>query len=249
MKKKEIIDASTPRFTEGNIKVGKMLTWSKLAGSGAIKGCSGTCGKYCQGCYNPEKPSKSACYCFGSYNIYPNVINSHIRNTVSMRKDMKGTFKILDDQIKRKKNNLPIRIHAAGEIESAEELNGWINLAKKNPKNKFYVYTKNVEAVDSVMTKLKNNKKGLPNNFTILISIWHESNINEYLKWKNCKNIKAFAYCDNFDYAKAGLDIKVMCPAYKLNEKGKVKLSHELTCDKCKICFNSKAKVIGCLNH
>ena len=34
----------------GNIKIGQtMWSWNKLAGSGEIAGCKGTCGKHCNG--------------------------------------------------------------------------------------------------------------------------------------------------------------------------------------------------------
>ena len=47
---------NVPHFYNGNIKVGDMLTWNKLAGCGTLNGCKGTCGKYCKGCYNEEDP-------------------------------------------------------------------------------------------------------------------------------------------------------------------------------------------------
>ena len=49
---------------------------------------------------------------------------------------------------------------------------------------------------------------------------------------------------DGYDYSKK-LKIDCYCPAY--DKSGK--LSHDLTCDKCKICFQKKAKVCGCYSH
>ena len=82
------------RFVKnGNIKVGRsMWTFNKLAGSGEIAGCQGTCGKHCMGCYNHEDPKKSPCYVFKSYVVYGwdhgTVVQGHIRNTNIMRNDI-----------------------------------------------------------------------------------------------------------------------------------------------------------------
>ena len=65
-----------------------------------------------------------------------------------------------------------------------------------------------------------------------------------YNKWKHLDCIRAFVYDDGYDYSKL-LKIDCYCPAY--DKSGK--LSHELTCDKCKICFQKKAKVCGCYSH
>lgn len=239
-------------FFAGNIKVGNMLTWNKLAGGGTINGCKGSCAGCCEGCYNPNNPEKSECYVFQSYVQYgDHVIGPHIRNTNAIRHNLKDTFKELDLQLSRRKVVLPIRIHASGEIESAQELMAWFDLARKHPEYPFYIYSKNFEVIDKVMTRLKVNKKQMiPSNFFLNISIWHENGIDCYLHWKNCKNIRAFVYDDGFDYAAHGLHIDGRCPAYRLDPKtGKVKLHHDLTCDKCKLCFQPKAKVLTCLSH
>lgn len=47
----------------GNIKVGKIWTWNKLAGSGVIAGCKGTCGKHCTGCYKADNPKNRLAMC------------------------------------------------------------------------------------------------------------------------------------------------------------------------------------------
>jgi len=242
---------NNPSFFNGNVKVGKMLTWSKLAGAGEIKGCKGSCGEFCKGCYNPDNPFKSSCFCFKSYAQYPAVVPAHIRNTLAMRTDMKGTFKVLDESLKRKRTNYPVRIHAAGELESADELSGWIDLASKHSERVFYIYTKNFKAVDEVLTKLKeknvskNEKKILPDNFFINFSVWHENGIKEYLKWKDYDNVRAYIYLDGFDYKKYGMEIDYKCPAY--NEKGK--MDHRFTCDKCKVCLSNRHKICGCYSH
>lgn len=228
----------------GNIKIGNsMWSWNKLAGAGEISGCKGSCGKHCKGCYDPENPRKSPCYVFKSYVQYgwdkSTVVKSHIQNTRIMREDPKRAFKEINLQITRaKKKPSAIRIHASGELESASELQGWVDVAKNHPGIMFYLYTKNYEAVDKVLNK----EKELPKNFFINISIWHNIGIKCYEKWKQIKNIRAFVYDDG-----VGLKVKpdCYCPAY--DKKGK--LHHDITCDKCKICFQEKAKICACYAH
>jgi len=250
-----------PHFTNGNIKVGNMLTWNKLAGAGYLLGVLGSCGEFCKGgCYDCKNPMKSPCYVFKSYAQYgASVIDSHTINTLWMRYKMAQTFTILNKQLKKMKKSKPIRIHASGEFESAEEVKGWFRLAELNPSFPFYVYTKAYKYVDEAMEDwMKLHGKNIPDNFYINVSIWHESGVEFYHKWEHVDNIKAFVYNDGYDYA-GKLEMKCNCPAYKketkVDKKGNVKervvLKHDLTCDRCKLCFinNKGAKVISCLDH
>ena len=233
----------------GNIKIGQtMWSWNKLAGSGEIAGCKGTCGKHCNGCYNADNPRKSPCYVFKSYNLYgwdqSSVVKGHVRNTNIMRSDMHHAFNDIQLQLKRaRKKPSAVRIHASGELETAQELREWIETAEMFPEIPFYVYTKAYEILDEVLSDIDNDS--IPDNFTILISVWHENGIQMFNKWKYLNCIKAFVYVDHeYDYANK-LNINCYCPAYDQNGK----LSHDFTCDKCRICFNKKCKVIGCYNH
>ena len=237
----------TARFVKnGNIKIGNtMWSWNKLAGKGEIAGCKGTCGEHCHGCYNEEDPRKSPCYVFKSYNIYgwdhSSVVKGHIRNTKVMRDNIEKAFRDIRLQLKRaRKKPSAVRIHAAGELETTHELRGWIETARMTPDIPFYIYTKAYEVLDEVLGSMDE----MPKNFFINVSIWHENGIDIYNKWKHLDNIRAFVYDDGYDYSKL-LDINCYCPAYDKNGK----LSHELTCDKCRICFQKKAKVCGCYSH
>ena len=231
----------------GNIKVGKMWTWSKLAGKGVISGCKGTCGNYCKGCYDENNPKKSPCYVFKSYVQYGwdngTPVRAHIRNTLVMSNNINKAFEDIRLQLKRaKKKPNAVRIHAAGELQSCKELRMWLETASLYPNIPFYIYTKAYDKVDKVLSSL--NKDDIPNNFFINISIWHQSGIKTYNKWKHLDIIRAFVYDDGYDYSKK-IKIDCYCPAYDKNGK----LSHELTCDKCKICFQDKVKVCGCYDH
>lgn len=231
-----------PHFNKsGNIKVGRIWTWSTLMGNinWYIEklGCSvcGTCGNHCQGCM-------SACYVRKSYR-YSSVKYGHARNTLSLRLYPQETLEKLDGFIVRAKNKPDvIRINQSGEIESLAQFRIWKELASRHPEIKFYLYTKAFDIViDELLTE------DTPSNLTVLISIWHESGITEFRAVEHLKNVKAFVYDDGFDYSAFGLEIQTYCKAY--GENGK--LNKEITCQKCKKCFNRSAshKVIGCLEH
>ena len=232
----------------GNIKIGQtMWSWNKLAGSGEIAGCKGTCGEHCSGCYNAENPRKSPCYVFKSYVMRgwdtSSVVKGHVRNTNIMRNDINHAFSDIRLQLARaKKRPSAIRIHASGELESAQELREWIKTAEMFPEIPFYVYTKAYEILDEVLSEMSNDT--MPSNMFINVSIWHENGIDVYNKWKHLNCIRAFVYDDGYEYGDK-LKIDCYCPAYDKNGK----LHHDLTCDKCKICFQRKAKVCGCYNH
>lgn len=223
----------------GNIKLGNTWTFSKLATDklfiSEIGTCTGSCGKYCAGC-------SKACYVVKSYR-YPSVVKGHMRNSLAFRLDL---FKAFDDLRKqlmraRKKPSL-VRINQSGEMESELEVRLWSELAKEFPNIRFWFYTK---AFDLVTPLLLDGS--IPDNMTVLFSIWHEYGIQEFKKVMHLDNVKAFVYCDGFDYEAHGIHVTTMCNAYDKNGK----LNHELTCDKCTKCFSRLAshKIIGCFEH
>jgi hypothetical protein len=239
----------TARFVKtGNMKIGHtMWSWNKLAGSGVIAGCQGTCGNHCQGCYNMDDPKKSPCYVFKSYNRYgwddSSVVKGHIRNTQVMRDNIEKAFSDIKLQLSRaSKKPSAVRIHSSGELETVQEFREWIDTATIAPEVPFYIYSKNYEVLDEVLSIMDTKK--IPKNFFINISIWHEEGIDIYNKWKHLDCIRAFVYDDGYDYSNV-LKFDCYCPAYDKNGK----LKHDLTCDKCKICFQKKAKVCGCYSH
>lgn len=225
-------------YANGNTKLGNMGSFSKLYGNKTYwindlnMAVKGTCGNYCAGC-------EKECYVRKSYR-HGSVMLNHARNTVSMRENTKQSFKDMDLQMSRKRKPFEIvRIHQSGEFEKAEEVDGWSDLARKHPETKFYVYTK---AYDLVVPKLLDGT--IPSNLTVLISIWHSYGMSEYEMVKSLPNVKAFVVDDGYDY---GLEFDTRCMAY--DSKGK--LNHNITCDKCKKCFNrgKKSKVIACYEH
>lgn len=228
--------------SQGNIKLGKTMgTISKLMGNELIyidklgTEVMGTCGGYCEGC-------KKACYVRKSYR-YPSVKLGHARTTLAMRSDLMKAFSDMDMQLSRKRKPfVTVRINQSGELESMAEFIGYCDLARLHPETQFYLYTK---ASDYIVEPLLAGVA--PDNITVLVSIWHEYGIDTYNMLKHLDNVKAFVYCDGYDYSQHGLEIQTMCHAY--DENGK--LDHDITCDKCKKCFNRLAscKVIGCNDH
>ena len=232
-------------YKGGNIKLGNMSVWSfsKLYGDDIFtlpdtgEQVKGSCGKYCTAC-------KGSCYVAKAAKRYPSTVICHGRNTIAMRTDLKALFDRMDRQIAaaRKKPDI-IRINQSGELESPEELESWINLSAKYPAIKFYVYSKAFDIITPVLEKLQT----IPENFTILFSVWHEYGLKEYKQFEKYTCVKAFAYNDfTFDYPAAGLNTTTKCYAYN----GK-KLNHEITCERCGKCFSRRAadKVILCDSH
>lgn len=245
----------------GNIKLGKRTaTWSVLYGDtmhtvkklGGLK-VKGTCGKHCKYCGHCQAGKKWApCYVAKSYR-YTSVVFRHAINTLWLREDPDAVYETLKKQISRKKIPLVfVRINQSGEFENLKQFQIWEKLAADFPNIKFWCYTKNYDVV--VPELLAGN---VPENLTILISIWHMQGIKAYKMVEHLSNTKAFVYCDkNHDpengwgeeeYAKHGIIIGTYCKAY--DEKGK--LNHDITCEVCNKCFNRVAccKVVGCNDH
>lgn len=221
----------------GNIKLGSMAVWSTLKGATPIyiqemgKSIVGTCGN-CADC-------EDACYVNASYR-YPSVKYSHARNTLGLRECPQKVFADLDDQLTfhEKPGKKPIelvRINQSGELENNAEFESWVNLALKHEGTRFYIYTKRY---DIVSPYIKEN--GLPKNFHVLYSVWHNTGKAEYEEVKDIPGVHAFVYDDGV----VGIKPDVYCPAYKDG-----KLDHEMTCNKCGLCFKSKVKAIGCHAH
>ena len=225
----------------GNTKVGGIWTWSTLFSNDYFyidKLCmevKGTCGGHCLGC-------KEKCYVKKSYR-YPSVKLGHARNTVALRIDPDHVADLLIGQIKRaKKQPGGCRFNQSGEIENTAQALAFIKIANACPDKFFYIYTK---AYDVIIPLLLDGI--VPDNMTVLISVWHEYGLEAYGLVKHLNNVKAFVYDDGFDYASHGLVINTYCKAY--GQDGK--MNHEITCDKCTKCFNRLAshKVIGCYEH
>lgn len=227
----------------GNIKLGGAIwSFSTLKGNEDIfikrlgVAICGTCGGHCDCC-------TKSCYVNKSYR-YDDVKYGHARNTIAIRYDLEGTYNRLNGLIDRAKNKPSvIRINQSGELENYGQLEMFARLASNHPEIAFFLYTKNYSVVSEAL-----HNGIIPANMTILISIWHECGLKEYQRLSHYENIKAFVYDDgDFNYSENGLNILTWCKAY--DESGK--LDKNITCQKCKKCFNRNAncKCIGCKAH
>ena len=255
MNQVQIVDA---RWNfKGNIKLGEIATWSKLPGEGTFVSqrygaVSGTCAGCCAHCGASVDGKRPPCYVFKSHR-YPSVVDSQARNTLSVRNNPEEAFRQLSEALTRKRKPVKVaRFDQSGEIETELEFSLICKLAGDHETIPFYIYTKKTGiVVPALLSGI------VPKNLTILISIWHEQGIAEYLKVAHLTNVKAFVYCDkNADpvngwgieeYAAHGLIVQTFCGAYGVDRK----MNHSVTCDKCRKCFNrsAKAKVIGCYDH
>ena len=234
--------AKKVRLNGGNIKLGNMLSFSKLYGDmphyiarlGMV--VTGTCCGHCDSC-------RKDCYVRKSYR-YGSVMYRHAVNTLAFREDIRAAFQTIDNQLSRKRVPAAIvRINQSGELETTEEFKLWCEIATKHSNTQFYLYSKAYEIIIPAL------QAGIvPDNFTVLISLWHDVGMAEYAKVAHLPNVKVFAYDDNdYSYDDNGLHIGTYCRAYDDNGK----LDHNITCDKCRKCFDrSEAhKIIGCKAH
>lgn len=235
-------DPKTHRYAfnmAGNIKVGNIATWSTLLGdytytgmSGKLKNITGTC-RNCGEC-------RTACYVRASYR-FPSVIFSQAVNTWGLRNELDKVERDLSEAIARRKISI-VRINQSGEVENPEQFAMWCRLATAYPGTKFYIYTKMYGIAEEFLLG------GLvPENFTVLYSVWHSLGVEEYARVKHLPNVKAFVYDDGVDRK---LDTKCYCPAYRVPEGGsRAKMNHGVKCETCRLCIDSKVGIIGCLDH
>ena len=199
-----------------------------------VSDCLGTCGCVnCDGCMKK-------CYAISMIKRYTKARENRIANTLQLRSDINKHFDDIRKTILR--DNIKIvRYTDSGEIESYLQFVKLVNLALGLPSVQFYLYTKNYQ----VLREFFGEKKELPGNMVVLISIWEDLGKSEYNEFKHHRNIKAFA-------VKSDIKVQATCPAYRKDPKtGRVTMNKEMTCAKCGLCTGKhpNIKVIGCLEH
>lgn len=234
---------------DGNIKLGNIAEWATTQGdeemeinyNGFHAMVKGTCEGRCDGC-------KKACYVNKATNRYQSVRYGYAINTLLMRENIEKLYTMLRNQIARAKKPFEIiRIHVSGEFEQGVNgLNEWKmfeRLASDFPNITFYTYTKAYEI--AIPRLLAGN---VPSNMIVNISVWENQGIKEFDTVKHLPNVKAYVYYDRknrFDYLGNGIKFDAWCKAYDIHGK----MDHDITCDKCRKCFDNHSKCIGCFDH
>lgn len=186
-------------------------------------------------CKNCEECSRK-CYARSSNKRFEKVTIRNVSNTLQLRNDIDQHFTDIENYIVTHNVKI-VRYTESGEIESLKQFEKLVNLAQKLHNVLFYLYTKNYDVLrDFFATSV------LPNNMTVLVSVWGKVGVNEWNEFKQYHNVKCFA-------VNSDLQPRVFCPAYTKGKNGKARLNPEMTCKKCGLCYRSKASVIGCLEH
>lgn len=223
-------------ISTSNIKT-NIPSWSTYPGDEIIylkdgrkvSDLKGTCnGANCTACKGWKE-----CYAYRMLR-YTDVAKNYIENTMYLRTDITGLENDLVKQIKKIKKSDMFRFDVSGEIENLEQLIMFLSVAYRVPEKTFYVYTKNYD----VLYKYFSTGVELPDNFHILISIWHESGIKCFNDLRHHKNIHCFIYNDGFNYDAYGIELlnTNRCMAYDKDGN----MNHDITCIKCRKCWTKK---------
>ena len=124
-----------PLLKKGNSKTGTgVYTYSQLAGARVWDTCygpiKGTCSGNCKGCYA----------CTGFFHM-PSVKNTLALHTIITRSSLEFKKAAIIAQIKADKITI-VRIHAAGDFDSVQDVNIWSDIVKACPGTLFWTYTK-----------------------------------------------------------------------------------------------------------
>lgn len=147
-------------ISDGNIKTGKIKSFSLLPFFTCHKRCLNTCGEKCY--------AKKICI------LRPSVLTSYARNTALAKLATKTVFNVIDKSVK---NCCFFRFHVSGDIINEKYFSYMVKTALKNPHCTFLAFTKQYEIVNTWIDK----NGTLPKNLKILFSGWTNlSPINPY---------------------------------------------------------------------
>lgn len=222
------IDGETHvHISRKNTKIGRIHNISLLPGDEplarkdgtVLTNLEGTCHGCCDGC-------GECCYAKNSAICHHNAnIPAWGENTMLAKEAMEQFFEEIHNYMKHE--IVPVfRLHVAGEFFSYEYMKTWAKFADEHRDTIFYVYTKRFAWLE----KLEREYKGsLPDNFHVLVSIWH----------KNYDNPNGFAEFIYDDGTEPELKNVVHCPA--VNADG-----HEtgITCAECRRCIHAKKGMV-----
>lgn len=159
---------------------------TKLARSG-IFSFGIPAGEYCPG----KAACALGCYAMQGFFVMPSVRLGQKRRAELTKSDSFAA--VMDAEIKRRKVRI-LRIHDSGDFYSLAYLNKWLEVIQKNPKTKFYAYTKMIPLFLG---------RPLPKNFTVIFSYggkWDEQidpSIHAHSRvFSSLEELKAAGYVD-----------------------------------------------------
>ena len=91
----------------------------------------------------------------GSY-TWKNTVKKYDDNYHLSKKDI--FIDTVNNEIKRKRKITHVRVHSSGDYYSPKYLNKWVKIARQNPNQIYYSYTKSVAMAKALKNKPKNLK-------------------------------------------------------------------------------------------
>ena len=260
-------EGASLHMSKGNSKIGKGIwSFSTLPGNSEhmlrlkdgtlLTDVPGTCSRFCSEC-----AKDGACYAWRDAKLHRNVtIQAWGENTLLLRSgriwDDLETFLTLKNAkaIKKAKEGgsaaeakalatvKTFRIHVSGELEDADQLRRWNDLAAKHPETVFGIYTKNFDALGEYLDA----GSDFADNLVVNVSGWHGIE-NPFLEKYSWAKLNVFIYDDGAD---PGLKTVTHCPAVTAEGKhAKRPDGSPITCDMCRRCYTKTGRKTAVYAH
>ncbi len=105
----------------------------------------------------------AGCYAKQGFFVMP-VVRQAQEDRLALSKKGWTFIDTIDDEIKRRKVS-KLRVHDSGDFYSQRYLDAWLEIMRRNPRTKFYAYTKMIPLFD--LLKFKGR---MPDNFKVIYS-------------------------------------------------------------------------------
>lgn len=239
-----IIGSLSVKYSKGNSKMGKIISFNLTAGGSPyirsdgleLSDFNGSCDGCCDGC-------SQGCYARNSEMRFKTVQFNNACNFVLAKENM-NEFKrqVIEILSSIKNDSIPVRIHECGEFFSLEYMAMWLDIIEMFPNKRFYTYTKRYTWVDMLRERILSLS-----NFRMNISAFRG---NLELVRAKFPEFSIFLWDDsNIIGENEGKEIPhdLRCPA--VSKGGHMNKSAH--CDKCGICHKAEfaGKVIACYDH
>ncbi|MBQ1789869.1 MAG: hypothetical protein II008_06825 [Oscillospiraceae bacterium] len=223
---------------------------------GLLTNIPGTCSKYCDGCFNggcyavrDAKLHHNATIPAWAENtlllrsgrLWEEVDTFLTLKNGKALKYLRGTPYDASDDAAELEQYLAVarglavvkyfRIHVSGELENAEQLRRWNQIARQHPETTFGIYTKNYDALAEF---LDDEPEGFANNLVVNVSEWHGV-AKPFLEKYAWAKLNVFVYDDHVEPDVAKLP---HCPA--VTKEGHHTILPDgspMTCDRCGRCY------------